>query len=123
LIAANMYLICANTLYYKINTSSLEALHFRPNNLMFWEGIKFAKERGLEYVDLGSSGCEQEGLILFKNHTGAKIYDITHLGYAPPNYKFSQKRILRIMTKSFTLPFVPDFMIKMGSHWIYPYLA
>jgi CelD/BcsL family acetyltransferase involved in cellulose biosynthesis len=123
LIAANIYLICDDTLYYKFNTSSLTTLSFRPNNLLFWEGIRFAKERNLKYLDLGSSGCEQEGLILFKNHTGAVMQDITHLGYAPPDYKFSSKRILKIMTRFFTSRWMPDAGIKIGSHLIYPYLA
>ena len=122
-IGANVYLICNDTLYYKFNTSALEAVKLRPNNLLFWEGIKFAKDRGLKFIDLGSSGFEQSGLILFKNHTGATMSDITHLGYAPTNYKFSQKRILKFMTKFFTSPRMPDVLVKLGSNIIYPYLA
>lgn len=122
-IGGNVYLICGDTLYYKFNTSSLDCLKFRPNNLLFWEGIKYAKERGLQYLDLGSSGYEQHGLILFKDHTGAKIFDITHLGCHPPDYKFSQKRILRVMTKIFTMPWMPNALVKAGSHVIYPFLG
>ena len=123
LIAANVYLICDNTLYYKFNTSQQGTLNLRPNNFLFWEGIKFAKENNLEYLDLGSSGCEQTGLIQFKEHAGAQSFDITHLGFAPPDYKFSQKRILKFMTKFFTHPWMPAFMVRMGSNFIYPYLA
>ena len=84
-IGGNIFLICGNTLYYKFNTSSKEGLKFRPNNILIWEGICFAKKKGLEFVDLGSSGCEQTGLIRFKEHTGAEGMDITHLGYHPPH--------------------------------------
>jgi len=122
-IGANMYLICGNKLYYKFNTSSRDSLKFRPNNVLFWEGIKFAKERNLEYIDLGSSGCHQSGLILFKNHTGAVMSDITHLGYAPEGYKFSEKKILKFMTKVCTLPWMPDIITKLLSNIIYHYLA
>ncbi len=123
-IGGNIYLICGDTLYYKFNTSRLDAVkEFRPNNLLFWEGIKFAKERNLNYIDLGSSGYDQKGLILFKDHTGAQSFDITHLGFAPPNYKFSQKRILKLMTRLFTYPWVPDCLTEWGSRMIYPYLA
>lgn len=122
-IAGNIYLICGNTLYYKLNTSAKDSLKLRPNNLLFWEGIKYAKERNLEYIDLGSSGCDQKGLILFKNHTGAREQDIRHLGYHPAGYKFSEKRILKTMTRIFTQPWVPDFLVKAGSHIIYPFLA
>lgn len=122
-IGGNIYLLCGNTFYYKFNTSSLEALQYRPNNLLFWEGIKYAKELGCETLDLGSSGLEQKGLILFKEHTGAKPLEIQHLGFDPPGYKFSQKRILKFMTRTFTLPFVPDGIVRWGSSIIYPFLG
>lgn len=123
LIGGNMYLICGDTLYYKINTSARGGLGLRPNNLLFWEGIKLAKARGLHFIDLGSSGYDQKGLILFKNHTGAVCQDIVHLGYHPPDYQFSEKRILRVFTRLFTLPFLPDRVTEWGSSIIYPYLA
>ncbi len=122
-IAGNIYLICGNTLYYKFNTSLKDALKLRPNNLLFWEGVKYAKERGLEYVDMGSSDENQKGLILFKDHTGAVKQDIVHLGYHPQGYKFSKKRILKIIMKIFTRPWMPDFMVRAGSRIIYPFLA
>ncbi|MCC6758179.1 MAG: GNAT family N-acetyltransferase [Candidatus Omnitrophica bacterium] len=122
-IGGNIYLVCGNTFYYKFNTSSLSNLKYRPNNLLFWEGIKYAKALRCHWLDLGSSGAEQKGLILFKEHTGAQAMEITHLGFEPPGYKFSQKRILKVMTKTFTLPFVPNEMVRWGSSIIYPYLA
>ena len=122
-IGGNIYLICGNTLYYKFNTSSINALKYRPNNLLFWEGMKYGKKRNLEFLDLGSSGYEQKGLILFKNHTGAKSSDITHLGFTPPGYKFSEKRILRVFTKIATQSWIPDTVVKLSSYIIYPYLA
>ena len=122
-IGANVYLVCGDTLYYKFNTSRLDSMKLRPSNILFWEGIKLAKELNLQAIDLGSSGFEQDGLILFKNHTGAKMTNITHLGYAPPDYKYSRKIILKIMTQLFTLPWMPNFMVRWGSSIIYPYLA
>lgn len=122
-IGGNIYLLCGDTFYYKFNTSSLSALKYRPNNLLFWEGIKYAKALKCASLDLGSSGSEQKGLILFKDHTGAAAAEIQHLGFEPPGYKFSQKRILKFMTKAFTLPFVPNSMVRWGSSIIYPYLA
>ena len=122
-IGGNMYLICGDTLYYKFNTSSLSALQFRPNNLLFWEGIQYARKRDLKYIDLGSSGLHQTGLIRYKEHMGAESMDIVHMGFHPEGYKFSQKRILKLMTKTFTVPWMPDFMVKVGSHIIYPFLA
>ena len=101
----------------------MNTLHLRPNNLLIWEGIRIAKERNLDYLDLGSSGYEQKGLILFKNHAGAACHDIYHLGYTPPNYKFSRKVILSLLTRFCTLPWMPKTFLKLGSRLIYPYLA
>ena len=123
MLAANVYLVCGSTLYYKFNTSRLDSLVDRPNNLLLWEGIKLAKEHRLELLDLGSSGLEQDGLVRFKDHSGAERLKITHLGFAPPDYKFSQKRILRTFTNFCTLPWLPDGVSRWGSNIIYPYLA
>ena len=98
-------------------------MYYRPNNLLFWEGIKYAKTLRCSTLDLGSSGLEQKGLILFKEHTGAQSGQINHYGFEPQGYQFSQKRILKAMTKVFTLPFVPDAAVRFGSLIIYPYLA
>ena len=122
-IGGTIYLLCGNRLYYKFSTSDLNHLKARPNNLLLWEGIKLAKEKNLEYLDMGSSGWDRTGLILFKDHAGATKLDITHLGFTPLGYKFSQKIILKTMTRIFTLPWMPDFMLQWGSSFIYPYLA
>ncbi len=122
-IGGNIYLVCGDTLYYKFNTSVQQALQFRPNNVLFWEGIRLAKELRLSFLDLGSSGLTQDGLVRFKDHVGAERHHIVHLGYHPPTYRFSQKRILRFLTRVFTLPWMPDVLLKWGSHIIYHYLA
>ncbi len=124
-IAANVYLICGNTLYYKFATSLLGKLDYRPNNLLIWHGIQFAKARGLEYIDLGSSGWNQDGLVFFKDHICATVkkIEITHLGFAPANYKYSRKIILGLWTRLCTLAWMPDGVTRFGSNVIYPYLA
>ncbi len=125
MIGANIYLICGDTLYYKFSTSRQDSLQLRPSNLLIWEGIKFARERGLTFMDLGSSGYFQNSLVWFKDHiiSGTTKSEITHLGFTPPDYKFSRKIILNIMTELFTQRWVPDAVTKWGSSIIYPYLA
>jgi len=122
-IGGNIYLICGRTLYYKFNTSRRDALHWRPNNILFWEGICYAKARGLTAIDLGSSGETQTGLIRFKDHVGAQKSFITHLGFAPSGYKFSRKRILSFLTRTLTAPWVPDAVLRWGSDIVYHHLA
>ena len=74
-------------------------------------------------MDLGSSGCDQTGLILYKNHTGAQMLDIHHLGFHPPGYKLSQKIILKTFKRLMTLPWMPSCLENAGSNIIYHYLA
>ena len=33
------FILCGDSFYYKFITSSLFALKYRPNNLLFWEGL------------------------------------------------------------------------------------
>jgi lipid II:glycine glycyltransferase (peptidoglycan interpeptide bridge formation enzyme) len=125
MVAAQIYLVCGDTLYYKFSTSQPQALTLKPNNLLMWEGIKFAKERHLQTIDLGSSDESQEGLIWFKTHIckTTREHAIHHIGYAPKDYKYSRKRILKAYTKFFTMRCMPDFMVGFGSNFIYPFLA
>ena len=123
MVGGTLFLVCGNTLYYKINTSSQDALDYRSNNCLLWEGIRLAKERGLEYVDMGSSGLSQEGLMAFKDATGAKRMEIVHLGYHPEGYVFSQKRILKAYTQFFAARWMPDCITNLGSTLIYKFLA
>ncbi len=122
-IGGNIFLVCGDTLYYKFNTSRHDSLALRPNNILFWEGIRLAKRQGLSFIDLGSSGHDQTGLIRFKEHVGAQGSEIVHLGFHPEGYKFSKKRILKFATWFFTLPWMPNAMVKLGSKTIYHYLS
>jgi hypothetical protein len=123
MIGGTLYLVCGDTLYYKINTSSRDALEYRSNNVLLWEGIRRAKAMGLKFLDMGSSGLHQDGLVRFKDATNAKRMEITHIGYHPEGYHFSQKRILKAYTRIFNAPFIPDVVTSWGSHLIYHYLA
>jgi hypothetical protein len=123
MVGGTIFLICGDTLYYKINTSSREALEYRSNNVLLWKGLNLAKARGLSYIDLGSSGFDQKGLLHFKDSTGARRYNIVHLGYHPQGYVFSQKKILKAYTRLMTMPVVPSVVTRAGSHLIYPFLA
>jgi hypothetical protein len=123
MIGATLYLVCGDTLYYKINTSSKDALEYRSNNLLLWEGIRLAKERGLKFLDMGSSGLHQDGLVAFKDATNAKRMEIVHIGYHPEGYVFSQKRILKAYTRFFNQAWMPDALTCWGSHLIYHFLA
>ena len=38
----------------------------RPTDILIYESIKYAKQQGFKYIDLGLSEVEHEGLVRFK---------------------------------------------------------
>jgi CelD/BcsL family acetyltransferase involved in cellulose biosynthesis len=54
------------TTYYKFNASTPEALAARPNDLLMWETMRWARDRGSQLLDLGLSDADQDGLVRYK---------------------------------------------------------
>ncbi len=54
-VAGILFLEWGDTLYYKFNASI--DTHFRPNDLLLWEGIRFGRGRGLAEPRLRPVGC------------------------------------------------------------------
>jgi CelD/BcsL family acetyltransferase involved in cellulose biosynthesis len=65
-IAAALFLEWNGVLYYKFGASAQEHLHVRPNDAIYWTGIRLGVERGLGLVDWGLSDLDQPGLVGFK---------------------------------------------------------
>lgn len=80
LLAGTLYLGWRDGLYYKFNASAPDSLNERPNDLLSWEGIRLAIERGLRRFDFGLSDEEQDGLRRFKRKFGAEERTIAFLG-------------------------------------------
>lgn len=49
-----------------------EALRQRPANLLMWRSLNWARERGAETFDFGTSLANQTGLIRFKEGWGGQ---------------------------------------------------
>jgi CelD/BcsL family acetyltransferase involved in cellulose biosynthesis len=64
-IAAELLLVCGDTLYFKFIASDAAALSCKPNDFLLWKAIVTAADLGLRHVDLGIS--EAESLIHFKH--------------------------------------------------------
>lgn len=74
-----------DTLYYPYGASSREHREVMANNLVMWEAIKFAKKRGLKYLDMwGALGPDPDpndpwyGFHKFKEGYGGR--HITYIG-------------------------------------------
>jgi CelD/BcsL family acetyltransferase involved in cellulose biosynthesis len=126
-IAATIFVGCGDTLYYRFNTSDRAALAVRPNDLLLWEGIRLARERGYRRLDLGRSDDDQPGLIRFKRQFGSVEEEIRLLRYLPPRYaggrEAAARRLLNAMTSLLTKPSIPDEIAAAAGSALYRYFA
>lgn len=127
LVAGTIYLRWGETLYYKFNASSLDALRARPNDLLAWEGIQLAQALGCRSLDLGPSDDDQPGLIRFKRQLGAGERELRFLRLVPPGWDDGParepRRLLSELTSLLTRPEVPDEISAEGGAALYRYFA
>lgn len=84
--AAAVFLHHGGVLTYKYGASDARALGLRPNNLLFWEAIRWGCENGMDRLYLGRTDVGQESLRTFKLAWGAEEDELvyTHLGNETP---------------------------------------
>jgi CelD/BcsL family acetyltransferase involved in cellulose biosynthesis len=84
--AAAVFLHHGGTLTYKYGASDVNALSMRPNNLLFWEAIRWGCENDFATLDLGRSDVDQQSLREFKLSWGAEELPLVyaHLGAGGP---------------------------------------
>jgi hypothetical protein len=76
-IAVAIVLTHRDTVYYWGNASSYEHRNSRPNDLLVWEIMKWAKENGYKYFDFLITPLHSlEGVTRFKAKFGAAIHPI-----------------------------------------------
>ncbi len=76
-IASAIFLHSYDYIHYHLGGSLKEYLKYYPNNFLFWELIKFAKEKGFKYLHLGggSSTNIDDSLFKFKKYFGNNILE------------------------------------------------
>jgi len=76
LIAGILFIIDGGIAYYKFSASYLEALQYRPNNLLMDRLIQYCDEKGIKKLNLGFTGSSKayQGLRRYKLHAGASEY-------------------------------------------------
>jgi CelD/BcsL family acetyltransferase involved in cellulose biosynthesis len=95
-IAAAVFLGTGRTLTYKYGASDRDALHLRPNNLLFAEQIAWARAEGYEVLDLGRTDPRAEGLRRFKRSLGSEEQQLsyTFVHMEPPRHNRARDRVL-----------------------------
>jgi CelD/BcsL family acetyltransferase involved in cellulose biosynthesis len=100
-VAAAVFLTGARTIVYKFGASDPAFLNARPNNLLFWEAIRWGCENGYARFNFGRSDRENEGLRTFKSGWGAEeralVYSLLtdDAAHAPSRYPSRPGRVGR----------------------------
>lgn len=71
-IAATLLLVHGDTCVYGYSASSPQGQRARANDLMLFEALAHAAQRGLAWFDFGSDSPAQESLLFFKRKWGAE---------------------------------------------------
>jgi hypothetical protein len=90
-IAVGMIITHRDTVYYWLNSSSPEHRNYRPNDLLVWEIIKWAKENDYNYFDfLITPVTDLPGISRFKLKFGGEIY---------PIYEYRRRNIYQVISQ------------------------
>jgi CelD/BcsL family acetyltransferase involved in cellulose biosynthesis len=116
-----------DTIYYKFNASDPAQLKYRPNDLVIWESICYARERGYQQFDFGLSDWDQEGLVRYKRKFATDERTISFLRStpdAPPNPRDAQLRgLIHHLTGLFVDPGVADDVTERAGAALYRYFT
>ena len=128
IIAGTLVLRWKDTLYYKFNASAREQLGARPNDLIVWELIQYAKQLGCDWVDFGLSDWGQEGLLRFKLKYATEEGVISFLKHTPPTFAPNAgepqlRTLLGQLTQLFIDPSVPDAVTETAGNTLYPFFV
>lgn len=77
-VSSSILMFWDENVYYKYGASDPNYLNLRPNDLMFWEIIKWAKGEGFKNLNLGKTDIDAEGLIRFKRSLGTTVKTINY---------------------------------------------
>jgi CelD/BcsL family acetyltransferase involved in cellulose biosynthesis len=125
-IAGAMFLEWHDVLYYKFGASAPTHLRVRPNDAVYWAGIRWGVERGLRLLDWGLSDLDQPGLVAFKRKWASVERRIVTLRsgrwvQGPEQERFGRE--LGELTRLLTDPSVPDEITARAGAVLYRYFC
>jgi len=96
-IAGMIYLAWGRTLIAKYAASREDRFNLRPNNLLFWEGIRWGCKNGYDVFDMGRTEVENAGLRNFKSRWGAVEKPLYYSTISSKQHKHSNGRLEHIL--------------------------
>lgn len=125
-VAAALFLEWNGALYYKFGASVPERLGARPNDAIYWTGLRLALERGLDLVDWGLSDLDQPGLVRFKRKWATDEHRLLTLRSGTPRPGPGAREFadaLTGLTGLLTDPAVPDDITERAGALLYRYFC
>ena len=124
-IAGILLILWRGTAYYKFNASFDTRL--RPNDLLTWHAMRYAKDRGCGWFDFGISDTDQPGLVRYKRKFATEEKTMRQLVRPPtrspePHEQAAAANLGRL-TELLTRPEVPDDVTREAGDVLYRYFA
>lgn len=125
LIAGAVFLTWGDTLYYKFGASRHDHLSLRPNDAIFWAGIRWGVQRGARLLDWGLSDLDQPGLIAYKRKWATEERQIVTLRAGGEHARSSAEAapMLGELTRLLTDDSVPDEVTRKAGALLYRYFC
>jgi lipid II:glycine glycyltransferase (peptidoglycan interpeptide bridge formation enzyme) len=118
-IAGMIYIGWGKTLIAKYAASREDRFNFRPNNLLFWEGIRWGCRNGYEVFDMGRTELENTGLRNFKSRWGAVEEPIYYSKISSRPHHPSNNRLNHIL--HYVITRSPIWVCKLAGELLYKY--
>jgi hypothetical protein len=109
-----------NTMTYKYGCSDQRFHKFGPMQMLMWRGIQEARESGLEEFDMGRTDWDNEGLLRFKDHWGAKRSTLVYFRYQPVR---AQKKAISVHFPKGVFDWIPDGLLTAAGTVLYRHIA
>jgi CelD/BcsL family acetyltransferase involved in cellulose biosynthesis len=126
-IAGALYLFWNDTIYYKFGASIPERLSLRPNELLGWESVKLAHQRGCHRYDWGVSDLDQPGLVAYKRKYATEERRVIALRHTPIGFDdpvaADAGRVLGELTSLLTRDDVPDEVTQRAGEILYRFFC
>jgi hypothetical protein len=121
-VAGILTLVFRKTMTYKYGCSDQGLHRLGTMQLLLWQAIRDAKNRGCEEFDLGRSDVNNQGLILFKDRWGASRSPLVYLRNPPSGAEAPREGRLTHVAKGICSA-APDRILATAGNLLYKHIG
>lgn len=122
-IAAAIFVYFDTHAIFKYGASDMRYQSLRPNNLIFWEAIKWLRSKDITVLNLGRTEIDNLGLLQYKRLWGAKEFLTDYRRYHFGKRKFLQGRGSRKHLYNAVLARLPIGVLKILGSVLYRHVG